>query len=218
MIKKILNFKLKIRKYNQGMTLLELMVVLGIFGLLSLVSIFNYNGLQNSIHITDLSNDIALQVVQAQNASLSGRLPVATQQSNEITNWKPSYGVYFSSTSSADIKGADNKDFIYFTDLNQNQIYDSAGGCSLPLVGECISKYTITNNDSISSIKVFVGSTPTTETNLTITFARPNSGAVFYDMNGSKISTLSYAEITITNNSGTSSTIDLYPSGRVQIN
>ena len=127
------------------MTLLELLVVLAIFGILSTVVIFNYGNFQSEIYIKNLASDIALQVVTAQKSAVSGLLP---SQSYSL-GWKPSYGVYFSTVSSL---GADNKDFIYFTDLNSDGKFD---GSSCPATtGECISKYTITNNNSISNISV----------------------------------------------------------------
>jgi len=220
MIQKIHDVKLKIGNLNRGMTILELLVVLGIFALISTVAIFNYGTFQSKIDITNLADDIALQVVQAQNASLSGLLPAAGQQVNEIANWKPSYGVYFSSsTGLPDLKGADTKDFIYFVDLDDGQDYDSAGGCGAPLTGECISKYTITTSNSISSLSAYyTDGTHVSLTNATITFARPNSGAAIKS-NIVFPKTVAYLEVAITSPKGTvTSTIDLYSSGRVQIN
>jgi prepilin-type N-terminal cleavage/methylation domain-containing protein len=204
------------------MTLIELIVVLAIFGILSLVSIFNYNGFQSKVDVTNLADDIALQVVQAQNSSLSGLLPPngQTPTTVPVSAWKPSYGAYFSSTIAADSSGADNKHFMYFVDLGNNNQFD--GSTCPSSTAECLNKYTVTNNNSISSITVFcLAGAPTCTAgainNVTITFARPNSGAVFYS--GAVLSGVSYVEIAIHNKQGNiSSTIDLYPSGRVQIN
>lgn len=199
------------------MTLLELLVVLAIFGILSTVVIFNYGNFQSEIYIKNLASDIALQVVTAQKSAVYGLLP---SQSYSL-GWKPSYGVYFSTVSSL---GADNKDFIYFTDLNSDGKFD---GSSCPATtGECISKYTITNNNSISNISVACPSpagacVAGTITNLAITFTRPDSGATFYNsVLGVLPANVSYVEITIISSADgkTTSSIDLYPSGRVQIN
>ena len=94
MVKIIRNFKFVIRNSQKGMTLIELVVVLAIFAVLSGVAIFNYGGLQTKVDLTNLANDIALQVVQAQNSASSGLLPT---QSHD-TPWKPSYGVYFTTS------------------------------------------------------------------------------------------------------------------------
>jgi len=203
MVKIICNFKFVIRNSQKGMTLIELVVVLAIFAVLSGVAIFNYGGLQTKVDLTNLANNIALQVVQAQNSASSGLLPPALYNPSD-PSWKPSYGVYFDMTIP--------KQFIYFTDLNSNHQFDGTD-CS----GECLNKYTITKNDYISEIRIFPANS--TITNLTITFTRPNSGANLYSSGADLTTSVSYAQITIVDVTGKIfSHIDLYPSGRVQIN
>ena len=200
-------------KINMGMTLIELIVVLSIFAIISSVVIFNYGAFQTKVDIKNLASDIAMQVVTAQKASLSGLLP---NQIPTVSPWKPSYGVYFSSTSTPDAHGADNKDFIYFTDLNDNTQYDG-----LPCTGgnECVSKITITKNNFISNLQVFyLNSTNASLNDLTITFTRPNSGATFFVSTLGTLTNVSYVQITIASPNGITSLIKLYPSGRVQVN
>ena len=124
------------------MTIIELVVVLSIFAIISGVVIFNYGVFQAKVDIKNLASDIALQVVATQKASLSGLLPV---QIPTVSPWKPSYGVYFNIVS-------DNKSFIYFADLNDDAKYDG-----LPCTGgnECLNKITITKNNYISDLRVF---------------------------------------------------------------
>jgi prepilin-type N-terminal cleavage/methylation domain-containing protein len=216
----------KIYKLNKGMTLLELMVVLGIFGVLSLVAVFNYGDFQSRVDITNLANDIALQVVQAQKSALNGLWPT---QSHGAA-WKPSYGVYFSKTTDPatdNAAGANNKNFIYFVNLNNSTNLFDGNSCPPPpplpsSTNECLNKYTITKNNSISNISAVytTGNSPTTLNDLTITFTRPNSVGILKSTTAFTPGfTVSYVEITIINAKGnTPSTIDLYPSGRVQIN
>jgi prepilin-type N-terminal cleavage/methylation domain-containing protein len=185
-------------KYNTGFTLIELVVVLAIFAVLSGVAIFNYGSLQTKVDLTNLANEIALQIVQAQNSASNGLLP---NQSHD-PSWKPSYGVYFNMSTP--------KQFIYFTDLNSNHLFDGTD-CT----GECLNTYTITKNDYISSITTDNGS-PLND--LTATFVRPNSSAILYS-SSNPLSNISYVQITIVDVTGKIfSHIDLYPSGRVQIN
>jgi prepilin-type N-terminal cleavage/methylation domain-containing protein len=191
-------------KYNTGFTLIELIVVLAIFSVLSGVAMFNYGNLQTKVDLTNLANDIALQVVQAQNSASSGLLPPTGYIPGDSSTWKPSYGVYFDMTTP--------KQFIYFTDLNSSHQFDGTD-CS----GECLSKYTITKNDSISEMRIFPANN--TIPNLTITFTRPNSGATLYSNGADLTTSVSYVQITIVDVTGKIfSHIDLYPSGRVQIN
>src|SRR6266568_1103189 len=82
------------RSAQAGMSILELMVVMGIYAVISAVVIFSYPKFQAKVDIENLASDIALQVVTAQNAALNGLLPLSTQ--NHSASWKPTYGVYFS--------------------------------------------------------------------------------------------------------------------------
>lgn len=194
----------KIQK-NKGMTYVELIVVLSIFAVLSSVAVFNYGAFQDRVDIKNLASDITLQIVQAQKASLSGLLPASFP-----LNWKPSYGVYFSTSSQ---NGADNKNFIYFVDL------DSSGTLS---AGETLNTLSITKNNSISRLDVFYQNGTDTTTgpslnDLTVSFSRPNSGAVIKS-SALLIDVVSYAQVTITSPSGAISKIKLYSSGRVQVN
>ena len=202
---------LKFGKYNSGMTYVELIVVLSIFAVLSSVAIFNYSTFQETIDIKNLSSDIALEIVQARNSSLSGTLPV----SGYSPTWKPSYGVYFNSSSVKDSDGLPfDQKFIYFADLNDNNIYDGTTTCS----GECVQKYTISKGDIVSNLSVFYKNDSTEHyvNNLTITFIRPDSDATV--LSGvTKLSNVDYVQISITSPKGLTSEIQLYPSGRVQV-
>lgn len=215
---KIEDSKLKIRNSQAGMTYVELIVVLSIFSVISAVVMFNYGTFQDKVDIKNLASDVALQIVQAQKSSLSGLLPSATQQSiipAPPFSWKPSYGVYFSTSANKDSKGADNKDFIYFADLNNDATFND-NYCT----GECLNEVTITKNNTISNIKVVYqdGTYNNSLNDLTVTFSRPSSNAV---MTSSGISapsnSINYVQITIVSPKLTTSTITLYQSGRVQI-
>jgi hypothetical protein len=156
------------------------------------------------VDIKNLASDIALKIVEAQNSSLSGKLPLQSTAST----WKPSYGVYID-------LDADNKSFAYFADLDQNS------GLANPTClagGECLSKIAITKGDSISALNA-VGTGCPSITNLTIVFKRPDSSAILTS-NGSLLSctALSYVEITITSPQAATANIKVYPSGRIQVN
>jgi len=226
MIKKIRNFKFVIRNSQAGMTFIELVVVLGIYAVLSLSIMFSYPKFQAKVDIENLANDIAQQVVQAQNAALNGLLSAGYSPNS---GWKPSYGVYFNSSTTSDADNiAFNKKFIYFIDNNPaNFLYDGSTTCT----GECISKYTISKNDYISDISYYLLSDPPNTPHhlsggyFTISFTRPNSGAIF-SLNNVVLTNLttpastniSFFQITISSPIGNvTSTIQLYPSGRVQI-
>ena len=168
---------------------------------------FNYGKFQAKVDIKVLANDIALKIVQAQKDAMSGKV-----NSNAITNWKPSYGVYFNNV-------VKKTDFDYFADLSNTEIYSYNPTSCLATYG-CLEKIYVTKGNNISSIDTYLGSTHTSITgSLAIIFTRPSSEAVFFDStSGTKLTTgFDYIQITITSPQGPFAYIDVYPSGRVQI-
>jgi len=200
-----------------GMTYVELIVVLSIFAIMSTIIFFNYGEFQAKVDIKSLASDIALKIVQAQKSAVNGVLPSLSQQSSEISGWKPAYGVYFNSSTTNDIPNVPfNKEFIYFTDLNQNGIYD-ASNC--PGSSECLDRVTITKNNSILSIDQCDTLTCIPSSPISITFKRPDSSAIFHL--GNALLTLTgsqYIQITIKSPKTAMAKIKIYPSGRIQVN
>jgi Tfp pilus assembly protein FimT len=181
------------------MTYVELIVVLSIFSIMTSIMLFNYKGFEAKENIKILANDIALKIVEAQKSSISGKW-----NANAFSSWKPSYGVYFNLSN--------NKNFIYFADLNNNALYEDSG-CT----GECLEQISITKENSISAIEVFGTGCPTTVNNLNIIFKRPDSSAIITS-NPALLCSISYVQIVISSPELISSTIKIYPSGRIQIN
>lgn len=142
----------KDKKYNSGVTLLELIVVISIFMILTAIGIFDYNKFKSSISTQNLADDIALSIRKAQN--------LAVGVSNVSNSYQNKYGVYFS-------KG-DPTQFIIFTeDIPDNGQYDD---------GEAIETLIIKNGDKISAIKDDKGNDLN---DVDIIFQRPNPEPVF---------------------------------------
>jgi prepilin-type N-terminal cleavage/methylation domain-containing protein len=204
---------------QRGMSYVELIVVLSIFSILSSVVIYNYGDFQSRVDVKNLSSDIGLKIVEAQKSSLSGLFPPLSQRSQILSDWKPSFGVYFNLANQAG-PNLDNKSFIYFTDLNsQNELFDTS---TCPGSGECLEKIIITKGSSVSNLAVcYQGNTDPCPMNnlsdLTVTFSRPDSGAILSSM-GSRLINVAYVQITIISLKSFTSTINIYPSGRIQIN
>ncbi|KKP64529.1 MAG: hypothetical protein UR62_C0011G0007 [Candidatus Nomurabacteria bacterium GW2011_GWF2_35_12] len=194
----------KIRNYNAGMTYVELIVVLSIFSVMTSVVLFNYNEFQAKIDIKVLANDIALKIVEAQKSALSGKLPqICIDAPGDCVDWKPSYGIYF------DL--ADNARFIYFANFDNN-FYDSSPTDSI------LDRSFITKNNIISGLEV-VGVNCSTVTNLNIVFRRPDSKAIILDSSGGALcDNTEYVKITVSSPELINATIEVYSSGRIQIN
>ena len=213
----MINSKFKIINRKKGMTYVELIVVLSIFAVMLSITMFNYNSFQSGVDIKALSNDVALKIIQAQKDSVNGELPPLLQQTAIILNlqtsdpsistidtWAPSYGVYFDVTNSP-------TSFVYFTDVNSNGIYDSLGQ-------ELLETFNITKGNKISQINVGCLGIPTSYSNLTITFKRPSSGAIFTST-PTICANPDSVQITVSSASGAkTSKINVYSSGRIQLN
>ncbi len=210
---KIKNKKQWFTNKKSGMTYVELIVVLSIFSVMSTIVLTNYGAFQAKVDIKNLANDIALKIVEAQKSAMSGKYQV-----NAPAGWKPAYGVYFNAGTSYGASGL--KTFYYFTDLDQNNDYQTASIC--PNGGECIEKIDITKGNFISTIfpctgdpcvpGEFSGST------VAITFKRPDSSAVFYS-GGGLVSGYDYMQMIVSSPHSTATAkIKIYPSGRIQIN
>jgi len=217
------NFKLKNKKNisvqeEKGMTYVELIVVLSIFAVMSSVVMFNYGSFQSSIDIKNLSNDIALKLVQAQKYAIFGKLPPLVQQGliesiTTLDKWKPSYGLYFNMT--------DNKSFVYFTDVDQDKVCDNT--CTSFLAdGEFLEKISINKGNFVSKIEFMdenkVACSPSIS-ELNIVFKRPSSDAIINE-EPVQSCVMSYVQITLSSSTSTpiTSKILIYPSGRIQIN
>ncbi len=217
MFEKISKIKRNV-KTNKGMTYVELIVVLGIFATMSSIIFFNYGTFQTKIDIKNLASDIALKIVEAQKSAISGKFPVfpRTPTTDPISVWKPSYGVYFNTQ-------ADNKSFVYFTDLNNSNLCDDINFApcdSGDSTGEFLDKINITKGDF--TIRLLTDDPnhdcPSIQ-ELSVVFRRPNSNAVIATV--PQLSCIySYIDIRISSQ-GTqpvNADIKVYPSGRIQIN
>jgi Tfp pilus assembly protein FimT len=132
-----------------GVTLVELVVVIFIFMILTSITIFNYGKFRSSLSIQNLADDIALSIRRAQGFAIGVRGTGGT--------FTPGYGIHFTAKSdTAKYKGS-NKSFILFVDMdtipNKKYDYDSSGVCGNPTVGnECLELLSITSADNIDSI------------------------------------------------------------------
>lgn len=171
-------------KYNKGATLLEMMVVVGIFVVISGVTVFNYGQFNSSMSTQNLVDDIALSVRKAQSYAIGVR---------GVNNlFIGGYGVRFSLNPlvSGEEYKSSNKSFVVFAEMgssepNQRYDYGAYNGCGVPVVNnECLEILKILSSDEISSIKVFgagdsLKATLSTGDVLDILFYRPNPEPIF---------------------------------------
>lgn len=161
---------------SYGFTLLEVVFVIAIFAVMASIVLFRFNDFGAQTEFDNLSQDIALRVVEAQKSALAGKL-----NPNFDGTTAPSYGVYFSNDPVSD----QNKQFTFFTDINSggahDNLYNATAGCTgtATFGNECISNTTITTGDYIDTICYqpmsggVVCNNSLTPTGAHITFIRP---------------------------------------------
>ncbi len=158
---------------NQGMTFMELIVIISLFGIIASVVLFNSRDFSSNISLQNLSQDIALTIKRAQTTSASGGYNALFVLPN-----KPSYGIYVH---------PDEQSFYYFADLDNSGRLDSVDpanrACGTPMAGdECIEKYTISGTDDIKEVCVNTKLSSAGECSpmkeLEVVFKRPNLDAI----------------------------------------
>lgn len=195
--------------------MIEMIVVLGIFGLLSAVTIFNYGDFDRNITVTNLAYELALTIREAQSYSLSVR--------SEGGEFKINYGVSFYLNGG----GANaNRSFVFFADepgVDRNGICHNDAGDYISSANEttcsysnctgsheCISSKLLARNTVIkrtcvlsngsaaqSAMDYTTGACNDVSTGeLSITFERPDVDAIIYAKNGAVLSN-NYTEAAI---------------------
>jgi len=167
--------------------MIELLVVILIFMILTGVTIFSYGKFNSSLSSQNLADDIALSVRRAQGYAIGVR------GYNSI--FSEGYGVHFSTNPmvSTPYIGS-TKSFVLFADMpggTTNKYNYDVGICGSPTgTEECIEFLSIPSSDLIDQISYTYGSQtgiiPNTGT-LDIMFRRPNLEPSFYcrDSSGS---------------------------------
>lgn len=105
--------KLLSHKNMQGVTFIELIVVIGIFGIIAGIILFKYGDFTQNINLQNLTHTIALQVKKAQIAGSSGKFDQSFTGNPSISPsiYKPTYGIYFEQGT-----GSTPASFTYFVD------------------------------------------------------------------------------------------------------
>ena len=144
----------------RGFTLIELIVSISIFAMMTALVVAKYGNFNQSVLLTNLAYDMALTIRTAQTYGVSVR--------QEGGDFKYPYGVYFSSVS------GNNTSFVFFVDMN----LDVTDQGYYDVADQIINTYTLKRGAKIQQI-----CTNTTcssiEDELHITFKRPDPDARF---------------------------------------
>mgnify|MGYP001582363792 CR=1 FL=1 len=168
-------FSHKKAKLHSGFTLIEMLVVIALFSILSGIVLLNYRGFGSDLLLTNLSYDIALSLRKAQSYGVSVK-----SLSSGTSNFTYSYGVHFNVGSF----GGTQTSYSLFIDNSTTgsnaNVYD--GGDTI------LETYTITNQNKILELCYRLNSNDPSDTCtnqgsnnpavIDILFKRPNPDAV----------------------------------------
>ncbi len=205
------------RKHNRAFTLIELMVCITIFVIMTALMLAKYGNFNQSVLLTNLAYDMALQLRTAQNYGLSvknvknsaGNDVVCNSASTAGQAFQCAYGIAFSSTSGTDFN---KTTFILFADMNNDNAYDGSS------VDQLISTYTLKRGATIGSLVICISSDCSQKTlpdHLFVTFRRPDPTALITV--DATDSLKSYAKITIKGTDGSTRTISVRDNGQISV-
>jgi len=192
-----------LKNKNSGFTLVELLVTISIFVILTGIVVFNQGKFNSTILLTNLAYDTALNIREAQTYGVN------VKEFNGENKFVP-YGVHFSTTDPLYYKS-----FILFADLDytpatetSDGIYNGPDGNSTPDYSKCeidegcVSRYNIQRGSYILALckgEVLPGEKKCQNdadiiTSLNIVFKRPNVDA---KMKSDDVSSPEYTVATI---------------------
>lgn len=193
----LFKFKNKSIKINKGFTLVELLVSVAIFVIITSIILAKHSKFSGTLLLENLAYDIALTIRKAQVFGLS------IKESGPGV-FDSGYGVHFDNNS--------NNSYIFFKDVNKNKKYDDSS--------EALETFTLGSNNTISKFcGIIVSGTEKCSifeiAYLDIVFERPNPDAIiksdiFADTYGS-------AQITILSPEGAEWKVETVTTGQISI-
>ena|SRR3989344_2912856 len=133
---RILKLKAKSQKLKAGFSLVELMVVISIFVIMTTVLILNYNKFGGNLLITNLAYDVALTIREAQTYGIGVK---QATYGGGATTFDAGYGVHFDWSSPTT--------YILFYDAG-----GLPGGDKIYNTGEAVRIYELKNGNEIETV------------------------------------------------------------------
>ena len=149
------------RHGKRGFTMIELLIVLMIFSIVTALFIANYRRFGNNVTLANVADEVALSIREMQTYGLASK-----DTSAAGSDFKKAYGIHIPNVS----------DYYYmFEDrVAADRKYTS---------GESISQYRLPSGMTIADKCVVSGSTYPHQNSLHVTFRRPDADATIYGDN-----------------------------------
>src|SRR3989344_2358458 len=166
-----------------GFSLVELLVSIGILTVILTVVVSNQSKYTDGAALTNLADDIASRISQAQAYGIGVR-----EFSLGTYDFTAAYGLTFSI-----LPSGSNTAYLYFADRNSNDIYDGDWSCPIGGSSECIEKVNIFRGNYIDFMcaitSIDTPCIPGGVGRVDIHFIRPNTEAqiFLFDMVGNPL-------------------------------
>jgi prepilin-type N-terminal cleavage/methylation domain-containing protein len=181
-----------------GFSMVELLMVVAIFSVISLIVLTNHSKFNSSVLLGSLAYNIGLSVREAQVYGLSVR--------EYNSNFKVGYGIHFANPTS----------YFLFADVDADRRYDSGVDSIVRMYtagqGHTLSKYCGIKVDGQRDCSD--GSTSATISHLDVVFYRPDPDA---NISSNQFGAYSGAEITVGSPSGETRTITIASTGQIAV-
>lgn len=200
---------LKNFSFKKGLTLVELIVVISIFLIITSVAIFNYGNFNSTVSLQNLTDDIALSIRKAQGFAIGARGVGESIGFDKTFTYNNSYGMHFSiDHNPAGALSGSNKSFLMFAIPIQTAVekkYIDSGDVNVvcndgTLNNQCIELYNINTIDEVKEL--WINGYQKASGSIDIVFTRPDPKASFCyraTPNDSCISQISSVDIVISN-------------------
>lgn len=205
------NFKKQNNNLKSGFTLVELLITISMFVIVTGVVLVNSNKFDSTVLLNNFAYDVALTIKQAQSYGVNVR-------ESSTGQFGTAYGVYFNITDAP----AGRTNFVLFNDVDKNKMYATGDITKCPANDpsnlECIQKFSMTKGTSVKSLCVGAdeGSCNGGFNQLSILFIRPSQNAKIYTENNWSIEN-GYAQIVLAAANGATSTVVVTSVGQVYV-
>ena len=190
-----------------GFTLVELLICVAIFVVITSVAVWNNNAFNSSILLTDLAYEVALSVRQAQVYGITVKAPAACSGGSQC-NFSSGYGVDFNTSGTVNMSSSTN--YVLFEDV-------ASGGVNSHIyngIGELVSNFSIGRGYSVKWL--CVSGYLSHINDIDISFLRPEPEA-YLSVNGT-LDTGAEADIFVQAPSGgTQREIIVEPTGQISV-
>lgn len=235
-----------IKQSQRGVTLIELIVVIGIFAVVSSVLMFNYSDFNSNISIRNLAQEVALSIRKAQTYATSVQ---SIDVARVSTTSYPAYGISFKVNRASDIGEIarsetlqevtideerasgmvpSDRGFILFADIPDpdsgsatgDRLYNYTDECGNPQPGsECVENFGISTADRIVAICTDLDAWRCGAEQVNIMFHRPSPDAdICVVENGSCMDRkATYAKVVLQSPKGIQKIVTVWNTGQIGV-